>query len=117
MLAARLPSTSRQPGRPFPAIECNGLAFAKQVVEQSDAIAAFTLPSAAEELKRGRLVVLGTEPWSYAHYAIVSLKGQAPTAAAVRLRRCLRDAEAALTRVESRLVRTLLPQRQAATAS
>ena len=117
MLAARLPSTSRQPGRPFPAIECNGLAFAKQVVEQSDAIAAFTLPSAADELKRGRLVVLGTEPWSYAHYAIVNLKGQAPTAAAVRFRRCLHDAEAALTRVESRLVRTLLPQTQAATAN
>ena len=117
MLAARLPSTARQPGRPFPAIECNGLAIAKQIVEQSDAIGPFTLLSAADELKRGRLAVLGTEPWSYAHYAIVSLKGQAPTAAAVRFRNCLRDAEAALTRVESRLVRTLLHRPQAATAS
>ncbi|MGZ9030238.1 MAG: LysR family transcriptional regulator [Burkholderiaceae bacterium] len=116
MLAARMPGTSRQPDRPFPAIECNGLAIAKQIVEQSDAIGPFTLPSAAEELKRGRLVVLGTEPWSYAHYAIVSLKGQAPTAAAVRFRRCLRDAEAAMSRVESRLVRTLVTRPQAATA-
>ncbi len=111
MLSARLPSTPRQPGRPFPAIECNGLATAKLVVAQSVAIGPFTLPTVAQELEHGRMTVLGTEPWSYAHYAILSLKGQATTAAARRFRACLHEAEDALEREEARLVSKLLPAR------
>lgn len=57
------------------------------------------------------MTVLGTEPWSYAHYAILSLKGQAPTEAARRFRSCLHEAEAALSREEARLVSKLLRDR------
>jgi DNA-binding transcriptional LysR family regulator len=111
MLAARLPSTPLQPGRPFPAIECNGMATAKLLVAQSDAIGPFTLPTAAQKLEHGRLTVLGREPWSYAHYAILTLKAQASTAAAHRFRACLHEAEDALAREEALLVSKLLPER------
>jgi DNA-binding transcriptional LysR family regulator len=103
MLSARLPSVPRQPGRPFPAIECTSLAVAKQIVAASDAIGPFTLPLAADELERGRLIVLGSAPWIYAHYAIVSVKGHAAGEAATQFRHCLREEEAASVRLEAQL--------------
>jgi DNA-binding transcriptional LysR family regulator len=117
MLAARLPNVSHQPGRPFPAIECTSLANAKQIVANSDAIGPFTLASAADELEQGRLVVLGTQPWSYAHYGIVSLKGHTLSAPAARFRACLHEAEAESHEIEARLAREhLQPAAAVATA-
>jgi hypothetical protein len=58
----------------------------------------------AEEIERGTLMVLGTESWASSGYGLVSLKGHAPSAAAVRFRECLREAEAALVREESLLL-------------
>lgn len=94
MLAARLPRTSRQPGRPLPAIECKGPAIAKLLMTESHAIGPFTLPT-----------------WNHAHYAKLSLKGPALTETARRFRACLHEAEAALAREEARLVSKLLPAR------
>ncbi len=108
MLAARLPAVGRQPGYPFPAIECSTIENAKRIVARSNAICALMLCNAAEELERGQLVVLGTQAWSYANYGVVSLKGQAPTAAAVRFRTCMHAAEADLAQREIALAATHL---------
>ncbi len=114
MLAARLPSVPSQPGRPFPAIECNTLANAKLLVAESDAIGPFTLANAAQELESKRLVVLGTQPWSFAHYAVIRLNGHAETPAVARFRECLEQAEAESVRLEARLERVHVrrPQQQ-----
>jgi len=104
MLAARRPSDARHPGRPFPAVELVSLHGVKQLLMGSDAIAALTLASIADELSRGTLVPLVTEPWASTGYGLVRLKGHAPSAAAIRFCECLREAEAALVRDESRLV-------------
>jgi DNA-binding transcriptional LysR family regulator len=109
MLAARRGSDALRPGRPFPAMELGTLAAVKRVAATSDAIAPLTLPCVAEEVKRGTLAVLGTEPWLFARYGFVSLKGHALSAAAKRLREDLRKAEAALVRDESRLVALYSP--------
>jgi DNA-binding transcriptional LysR family regulator len=109
MLAARKPVSARQPGRPFPAIECTSLAAAKQIVLGSDGIAALTLPMIAEDIERGSLIVLGTAPWVFVHYGLVTLKGIARSAACDRYIRCLEEVELELAREEARLVEAHLP--------
>lgn len=116
MLAARRPVSARQPGRPFPAVECTSLAAAKRIIGDSDGIAPLTLPMFADELARGSVVVLGTAPWAYVHYAVVSLKGHAPGIAGSRLIGCLEQAETELVREEAHLLRRHLAE-SAATAA
>lgn len=110
MLAARPPADGEQRDRPFPAIECLGVAAAKHIIANSDAVAPLMLSSMAEELRRGSLSVVGTESWSFADYAIVRLKGQAMSVAAGRFQSCLNDAESALAREESRLAKRYGPK-------
>jgi DNA-binding transcriptional LysR family regulator len=110
MLAARTPSGARQPGRPFPAIECASLAVVKQILCGSDGIAGLTLPMIAEDIERGSLAVLGSAPWLFVHYAVVTLKGAPRSAACGRLIRCLEEAEAELAREEARLIQAHLPR-------
>ncbi len=104
MLAMRPESGTLQPGRPFPAVELPSLAAVKRVLADSDAIAPLTLPCVSDEVRRRALVLLMTEPWLATGYGIVGLKGHAPSAGAMQFIECLRDAEAALVREESRLV-------------
>lgn len=115
LLALRRPVDARRPGRPFPAVECGSLSAVKNILLASDAIAGVSLAMVAAELKRGSLVVLGTAPWSYIHYAIVSLKGQAQSEAASRFLGELRDAEARLARDEARLEARLVREPSSAT--
>ena len=103
IVTARPPVVARQRDRPFPAIECQGVAAAKHIIANSDGVAAFMLSSVAEELRLGSLAVVGTESWLFANYAVVSLKGQATSVAASRFRGCLNDAEERLALEESRL--------------
>jgi DNA-binding transcriptional LysR family regulator len=110
MLAARRPVGDRQPGRPFPAIECASLAAAKQIIGGSDGIAGLTLPMIAGEIERGSLTVLGTAPWVYIQYGVVTLKGARQSAACSRFIRCLEEAEAELAREEARLIQAHLPR-------
>ncbi len=114
MLAARKVTDARHPGRPFPAVELASLHGVKQLLLASDAIAALTLASVADELSRGTLVPLVTEPWAFTGYGLVRLKGHAPGAAVTRLYECLREAEAALARLESELLAAHPPRRTAA---
>ena len=58
---------------------------------------------------------LGAESWASSCYGLVSLKGHAPSAAAVRFRECLREAEAALVREESLLLTRHAARARAAT--
>jgi DNA-binding transcriptional LysR family regulator len=104
MLSSQTEADAARRGRPFPVIELTSLAAVKRVLATSDAIAPLTLPCVAEEIERGTLVVLGTESWASSGYGLVSLKGHAPSATAVRFRECLREAEAALVREESLLL-------------
>ena len=103
MLAARKVTDARHPGRPFPAVELASLHGVKQLLLGSDAIAALTLASIADELSRGTLVPLVTESWASTGYGLVRLKGHAPGVAASRLCECLREAEAVFVRREAEL--------------
>jgi DNA-binding transcriptional LysR family regulator len=116
MLSSPQDAEAARRGRPFPAIELTSLAAVKGVLARCDAIAPLTLPCVAEEIERGTLVVLGTESWASLCYGLISLKGHAPSAAAVRFRECLREAEAALVRAESLLVDRHALRARAATA-
>ncbi len=70
----------------------------------SDAIAPLPTPCVAEELERGTLALLGTEPWMFTGYGLVRLKGHAASPAASDFVESLREADAALVRDESRLL-------------
>jgi DNA-binding transcriptional LysR family regulator len=94
----------RRQGRPFPAIELASLAAVKRLLANSDAIAPLTLPCVANELDDGTLKVLLTESWLSTHYGLVTLKGQPLGSAARVLLEQLREAEAALVRVEAALI-------------
>lgn len=112
MLAARPTDMSRL-GRPFPAVEIAGVAAAKRIALNSDAVVPLTLPCVAEEVGTGMLVLLGTEPWLFVKYGFVTLKDGALTTAAAALRDRLRGAEVALARDEAQLVARHAPNQTA----
>lgn len=103
MLATRGETVAAAPGRPFPSIEIGSLAAAKRLLANSDAIAPLTLSCVAEEVARGSLVLLLTEPWMKTGYGFLSLKDRVPSAAARALIGCLREEEATLLREEAAL--------------
>lgn len=109
MLALRRPVEARRPGRPFPSVEFGNVAAVRAIVADSDAITVLPLLLAAADLKRGALVALGTAPWSYIQYAVVSLKGVRLSAAASDFVALLKDVEASATRTEERLARKYDP--------
>jgi len=111
LLALRDSVDARRPGRPFPAIECGSVTATKRVLAASDAIAGMTLPMVADELTRGSLLVLGTAPWSFVQYGIVTLKGQVQSDAGNRFLHELREAESMLVREEARLESRRLARR------
>ncbi len=113
MLESRRSADARHPERPFPAMELASLHAVKQVLLASDAVAPLTLACVADELSRGTLALLATEPWLFTGYGIVRLKGHAPGAAASQFCECVRDAEAALVRQESQLVALHAPGHEA----
>ncbi|MEY2921172.1 MAG: hypothetical protein RL261_2477 [Pseudomonadota bacterium] len=89
--------------RVFPALEFNSLDAVRKIVLGSDALMVAPLACVAEELERGRLVALGSEPYLAVRYGIVSLKDQPLTAAAVRFREYVLEAELAFTEQEKTL--------------
>ncbi|MGB7740216.1 MAG: LysR family transcriptional regulator [Steroidobacteraceae bacterium] len=104
LLAAHRQGSSRLPSpRPFPAIECNGLAPVKRIVAASDVVSASILPCIAEDLETGRFELLVTEPWMHLQYGVVSLRGRPWTQMAETLRDFVLEAEHAATRLEQRL--------------
>ena len=105
LLAAHRTASRRAPAqRPFPSIECNGLAPVKRILMTSDAVSASILSCIATELEAGQFVLLGTEPWLHLHYGIVSLKNRPWTQAAEKLREFVLEAERDAAREEERLV-------------
>jgi DNA-binding transcriptional LysR family regulator len=110
MLAARQESEAARPGRPFPAVELTSLAGVKRLLADSDAVAPVTLACVRDEIDRGTLVVLGTEPWASSRYGLVSLKGHAPSPPAAQFRAHLIEAEAELVREEARLIARFSPR-------
>jgi DNA-binding transcriptional LysR family regulator len=109
LLALRRPVTPQRPGRPFPTLECGSFAAARRILVASNGVAGVSLPMVAEDLKRGSLVVLGTAPWSYVHYGIVTLKGHTQSSVCRRFLKELHDAEATITREEADLHRRFVP--------
>jgi DNA-binding transcriptional LysR family regulator len=105
LLAAHRAAAPRIPApRPFPSIQCNGLAPVKRILAISDTLTATSLSCIATELESGRLVILGTAPWLHLHYGIVSLKGRPWTQASERLREFVLEAEREAAQEEERLV-------------
>ena len=110
MLAAhRAGAAARKNAPPFPAIQCNGLAPVKSILVSSDAVSASILSCVATELELGQLVLLGTAPWLYLQYGIVSLKGRPWTQAAEKFREFVLQAERRAAAEEERLLERFRP--------
>jgi hypothetical protein len=105
MLNAHRAALQRAPApRPFPSIQCNGLAALKRILGASDVVSATILSCISSELESGQLVLLGTAPWLHLHYGIVRLQGRHWTNAAETFRGYVLDAEHAAAEEEQRLV-------------
>jgi hypothetical protein len=112
MLAVRRAAARRVAApRPFPAIQCNGLAPVKRIIATSDAVTASLLSCIRTELETGQFVLLGTEPWLHLQYGVVSLKGRPWTQAAERFREFVLEAERSATLEESELAARFAPGR------
>lgn len=72
----RAAAARREDVRPFPLIQCNGLASVRSILHASDAVSASILSCIARELEAGDFVILGTEPWLHLNYGVVRLKGR-----------------------------------------
>lgn len=90
--------------RPFPSIQCQGLAPVKRILATSDAVTASILSCLTTELESGQFVLLGSEPWLHLQYGIVSLKGRPWTEAAQKFHEFVLEAEVAASAEEERLV-------------
>jgi DNA-binding transcriptional LysR family regulator len=104
---------------PIPTVQCDSLAAAKRIVASSDGITASILSCIANELESGRVVLLGTEPWLYVQYGIVSLKRRPWTQAAATLRDVAFEIERAVATEEHALLhrygpRFVVPRRRTA---
>lgn len=99
--------------RPFPAVECNGLAPVKRLVAASNVVTASILPCIAEELDDGRFVLLATAPWMHLQYGLVSLRGRPWTQTAETLREFVLDAERDATLLEHKLLKIHAPRKRA----
>jgi DNA-binding transcriptional LysR family regulator len=112
MLTAHRTASRRGPApRPFPSIQCDGLAAVKRILAASDAVSGSILSCIATELEAGQLVLLGTAPWLHLHYGIVSLRGRPWTKAAETFREYVLEAERAVAEEEKRLVARFGPGR------
>ncbi|MGI9245814.1 MAG: LysR family transcriptional regulator [Steroidobacteraceae bacterium] len=96
--------------RPFPAIDCNGVAAVKRVVRSGNTISASLLSCIARELESGEFVLLGTEPWMHLLYGIVSLRGRPWTQTALALRAFVMEAELEASAEELRLLARFGPR-------
>ena len=96
--------------RVFPALEFNALDAVRKIVLGSDALMVAPLACVADELERGQVVVLGSEPYLAVRYGIVRLKSQPLTAAGVRFREYVLEAERAITEQERTLLERWRPQ-------
>jgi DNA-binding transcriptional LysR family regulator len=111
LAAHRTATTQTGAPRPLPSVQCNGLGPIKRILATSDAVTGSILSCIAPELESGQFVLLGTEPWLYLHYGIVSLKGRPWTQAAERFREFVVDAERQATLEEQRLIAKFRPGR------
>jgi len=112
MLTARRAAARRgATPRPFPAIQCNGLAPVKRILVTSDAVTASLLSCIRTELETGQFALLGTEPWLHLQYGVVSLKGRPWTQAAERFREFVLEAERSATLEEAQLAARFAPGR------
>jgi DNA-binding transcriptional LysR family regulator len=102
--------------RPFPAVECSGLAPVKRLVAASNVVTASILPCIAEELDDGRFVLLATAPWLHLQYGLVSLRGRPWTQTAETLRKFVLDAERDATQLERRLLTDHAPGKRTRSA-
>lgn len=102
-LQRRLPDPSVA-DRAFPAIEFSALDAARRIVLGSNALMVAPLTCVEHELRTGRLVAIGFEPYLRTNYGIVKLKTHPHTAAAARLRAYLIEAERAVTERERELL-------------
>jgi DNA-binding transcriptional LysR family regulator len=96
--------------RVFPALEFNSLDAVRKIVIGSDALMVAPPACVVDELERGQLVVLGSEPYLAVRYGIVRLKSQSLTAAGVRFLEYLLDAERAFTQQEHELLERWRPR-------
>jgi DNA-binding transcriptional LysR family regulator len=112
MLAAhRATARGSRVARPFPSIQCSGLAPVKRILATSDVVSASILSCIATELATGQFVLLGTAPWLHLHYGIVSLKGRPWTQAAERFRQFVLESEREAAVEERRLAARFGPRR------
>jgi DNA-binding transcriptional LysR family regulator len=96
--------------RVFPALEFNSLDAIRKIVLGSDALMVAPPACVVDELERGRLVALGSEPYLTLRYGIVRLKSQPLTAAGVRFLEYFLEAERAFTEQEQELLERWRPR-------
>ena len=90
--------------RPFPAIECNGVASVKRIVRDSNAISASILSCISSELETGEFVLIGSEPELHLQYGIVRLRRRPWTQIALALHDYVLEAERDASAEEARLL-------------
>ncbi len=105
MLGQQRVAAAQQSGiRPFPLIQCNGLAPVRSILHDSDALSASILSCIARELAAGEYVILGTEPWLHLDYGVVRIKGRPLTHHAQAFLDLVFDAERKAADEERQLV-------------
>ena len=105
MLGQQRAAAAQRSGiRPFPLVQCNGLAPVRSMLLDSDAISASILSCIARELAAGDYVILGTEPWLHLNYGVVRLKGRPLTHHAQAFLELVLEAERHAASEERRLV-------------
>lgn len=96
--------------RVFPALEFNSLHSIKRIVLGSDALMVAPPSCVLGELESGQLVAIGSEPYLAVRYGLVKLRTQPLSAAAVRFREYVLEAERTFTEQETELLERWRPR-------
>jgi DNA-binding transcriptional LysR family regulator len=100
----------KEASRAFPAVQTNSLATVKRLIAESDAVTGSILSCVRAELESGQFRLLGTEPWLFLQYGVVSLKSRPWTRAARVMHELALEAERRMSEEEVRLAARHAPR-------
>lgn len=87
----------------MPAYECASMSAVKQILAVSDAFTAMPLSVAAENIERGKIIILSSEPLFHLNYGLVQRTGHVLSNTMQQFKKILFEEESKLARQEKRL--------------
>lgn len=92
----------------MPAYQCASISAIKQIMLASDAFTAMPLSIVTEDIDRGKVIILSSEPWLHLNYGLVQRTGHVLSHKMQQLKKLLFEEESKFSRQEKQLQKLYL---------